>query len=231
MPSSTLRQRIVVLISGNGSNLQALIDDSRHEDRHYQVVGVLSNRADAYGLQRAQDAGIETAILPHTDFTNREAFDQALVEQIERWQPDWIVLAGFMRILTPIFTDHFLGQAINIHPSLLPRHRGLHTHQRALEAGDTEHGLSIHFVTPELDGGPLILQERLPILPEDTVESLQQRVHQLEHQCYPRVVEALSRGLIFYENGRTIIQNNKLKPPINLDQINALLDTQPSSDH
>ena len=217
------RQRVVVLISGNGSNLQALLDWSHRPDSHYEIVGVLSNRPEAYGLTRAQQAGIPTAVIDHTAHDSREAFDAALVAQIDRWAPQWVVLAGFMRILTPVFTDHYLGRAVNIHPSLLPRYRGLHTHRRALEAGDREHGLSIHFVTSELDGGPVIYQQAIPISADDTETSLQQKVHRQEHLGYPRVVELLARGRIRYCPPHVCLDDIPLTRPLNLEATNALL--------
>ncbi len=183
-----MRSRIVVLISGGGTNLQAIIDASKQENYGGEVVAVVSNKADVYGLTRAQDADIATAVLSHKDFDSREDYDSALITEIDRYQPDLIVLAGFMRILTPKFVQTYQGRLINIHPSLLPKYQGLHTHQRAIDAGDTEHGVSVHFVTEELDGGPVVLQAKVPVFPEDTAEDLAQRVHQQEHRIYPLVV-------------------------------------------
>ncbi|HBZ95693.1 MULTISPECIES: phosphoribosylglycinamide formyltransferase [unclassified Pseudomonas] len=185
---------VVVLISGSGSNLQALIDSLGHDGNPARIAAVISNRADAYGLQRAQRAGIATELLDHKQFDGREAFDAALILAIDAHQPDLVVLAGFMRILTPGFVQHYAGRLLNIHPSLLPRHKGLHTHQRALEAGDSEHGCSVHFVTEELDGGPLVVQAVLPVTADDTAESLASRVHQQEHQIYPLAVRWFAEG-------------------------------------
>ncbi|MBP7824430.1 MAG: phosphoribosylglycinamide formyltransferase [Pseudomonas sp.] len=185
---------VVVLISGSGSNLQALIDSIAHDGNPARIAAVISNRADAYGLVRAQQAGITREVLDHKQFADREAFDAALVEAIDRHQPDLVVLAGFMRILTPAFVTHYSGRLLNIHPSLLPKHKGLHTHQRALEAGDSEHGCSVHFVTEELDGGPLVVQAVLPVRADDTPDSLAQRVHQAEHQIYPLAVRWFAEG-------------------------------------
>ncbi|WP_296271068.1 phosphoribosylglycinamide formyltransferase [Pseudomonas sp. UBA6323] len=185
---------VVVLISGSGSNLQALIDSLGHDGNPARIAVVISNRADAYGLQRAQRAGIATELLDHKQFDGREAFDAALILAIDAHQPDLVVLAGFMRILTPGFVQHYAGRLLNIHPSLLPRHKGLHTHQRALEAGDSEHGCSVHFVTEELDGGPLVVQAVLPVTADDTAESLASRVHQQEHQIYPLAVRWFAEG-------------------------------------
>jgi phosphoribosylglycinamide formyltransferase-1 len=185
---------VVVLISGSGSNLQALIDSIAHDGNPARIAAVISNRADAYGLQRAKQAGIATELLDHKQFDGREAFDAALIRTIDAHQPDLVVLAGFMRILTPGFVQHYAGRLLNIHPSLLPRHKGLHTHQRALEAGDGEHGCSVHFVTEELDGGPLVVQAVLPVMADDTAESLASRVHQQEHQIYPLAVRWFAEG-------------------------------------
>ncbi len=183
--------RIVVLISGSGSNLQALIDQL---DAPAEIVGVIANRPQVLGLQRATTAGIANECLDHRDFISREAFDQALVERIDSYQPDLVVLAGFMRILTPELVRHYHGRMLNIHPSLLPKYKGLHTHKRALEAGDAEHGATIHFVTEELDGGPLIVQGRLDVRADDSADALAARVQQIEHRLYPLVVDWFARG-------------------------------------
>ncbi|MEO1751800.1 phosphoribosylglycinamide formyltransferase [Thiofaba sp. EF100] len=184
--------RIVVLISGHGSNLQALIDaERRGELGGGQLVAVFSNRADAFGLERARQAGIPTEVISHKDFPERAAFDAALMARIDTYRPDLVVLAGFMRILTPAFVQHYAGRLINIHPSLLPKYPGMHTHARAIEAGDAEHGATVHFVTEGVDEGPVILQGHVPVRPDDTPETLQQRVHAIEHQIYPEAVRRL----------------------------------------
>ncbi|MGQ7958896.1 phosphoribosylglycinamide formyltransferase [Pseudomonas sp. SP16.1] len=185
---------VVVLISGSGSNLQALIDSAADDGNPARIAAVISNRADAYGLQRAQNAGIATVVLDHKQFDSREAFDAALIQAIDAHRPDLVVLAGFMRILTGDFVRHYQGRLLNIHPSLLPRYKGLHTHQRALEAGDAEHGCSVHFVTEELDGGPLVVQAVLPVAAGDTIETLAQRVHAEEHRIYPLAVRWFAEG-------------------------------------
>lgn len=185
---------LVVLISGSGSNLQALIDSIAHDGSPARIAAVVSNRADAYGLERARQAGIAAELVDHRQYDGREAFDAALIKCIDGYRPDLVVLAGFMRILTPGFVQHYNGRLLNIHPSLLPKHKGLHTHQRALEAGDSEHGCSVHFVTEELDGGPLVVQAVMPVLPGDTAESLAQRVHQQEHRIYPLAVRWFAEG-------------------------------------
>jgi phosphoribosylglycinamide formyltransferase-1 len=186
-----MSSRIVVLISGSGTNLQAIIDACESADYPGSVVGVVSNKNDAYGLTRAQNANIDTVSLSHKDFESRDSYDQALVAKIEQFSPDIIVLAGFMRILTPAFVQHFQGKLLNIHPSLLPKYQGLNTHQRALDAGDKEHGVSVHFVTEELDGGPVILQAKVPVFDGDTSDDLAARVHEQEHRIYPLVVKWL----------------------------------------
>ncbi|MEN5090038.1 phosphoribosylglycinamide formyltransferase [Pseudomonas protegens] len=185
---------VVVLLSGTGSNLQALIDNARTDDSPVRIAAVISNRADAYGLQRAKEAGIATRFLDHTTFEGREAFDQGLIELIDTFQPKLVVLAGFMRILSAGFVRHYQGRLLNIHPSLLPKYKGLHTHQRALEAKDTEHGCSVHFVTEELDGGPLVVQAVIPVELHDSPQSLAQRVHVQEHRIYPMAVRWFAEG-------------------------------------
>ena len=184
---------VVVLISGSGSNLQALID-SQGEGNPARIRAVISNRADAFGLPRAQAAGIATQVLQHRDFADREAFDAALIELIDAHAPQLVVLAGIMRILTPGIVRHYQGRLLNIHPSLLPRYKGLDTHRRALEAGDSEHGCSVHFVTEELDGGPVAVQATLAIQPQEDIDALTQRVHAAEHQIYPLAVRWFAEG-------------------------------------
>ena len=210
--------RIAVLISGSGSNLQAIIDHQKNHIHEYEVALVISNKADAYGLIRAQEAEIESLLIDHTQFASREAFDQEMQVALDKAQIDLIVLAGFMRILTPGFTGHFLGKMINVHPSLLPKYTGLHTHKRALEAGDTEHGLSIHFVTPELDGGPVILQAKVSISANDTEESLRQKVHQQEHIAYPLVVEWFAQGKLSFKDNQALFEQKALIEPQVLKQ-------------
>lgn len=179
---------IVVLISGSGSNLQAIIDACSSGFIPGNITAVIANKANAYGLTRASDAGIATAVLSHKGFTSRDAYDQALMELIDQHQPELVVLAGFMRILTPAFVQHYQGRLLNIHPSLLPKYQGLDTHQRAIDAGDAEHGCSVHFVTEQLDGGPVILQAKVPVFSDDDVATLAERVHEQEHRIYPLVV-------------------------------------------
>lgn len=189
-------KRIVVLISGSGSNLQAIIDATENKEIPGQVVAVISNKADAFGLRRAQNHNIAHQVIDHKAFPDRESFDKKLQAVIEDYRPDVVVLAGFMRILTNQFVEYFTGKLINIHPSLLPKFKGLDTHQRALEAKEAFHGASVHFVTPELDGGPVIVQGPVAILAEDDVESLKAKVHKVEHQIYPFAVKLICEDKI-----------------------------------
>ena len=206
--------RIVVLASGGGSNLQAIIDKTAVGVLPVEICAVISNRADAVGLQRAAKSGITTAVLDHTQYPDRSGYDAALIELIERYTPGLVVLAGFMRILTPEFTHHFSGRLFNIHPSLLPKYRGLHTHQRALDAGDAEHGCSVHFVTAELDGGPLIVQAKVPVLPQDDAVTLAARVLVQEHRIYPLAVRWFAEGRLRIKDGVVQLDDNPLATPI-----------------
>lgn len=218
-PHSILR--IGVLISGSGSNLQAIIDHQKLHSNLYEIALVISNKADAYGLVRAKNANIPTMIIDHTQYNEREAFDAKLQQALEDAKIDFIVLAGFMRILSKGFTQHFLGKMINIHPSLLPKYTGLNTHQRALDAGDKEHGLSIHFVTPELDGGPVILQAVVKIDPNETETSLREKVHQQEHIAYPLVIEWFALGRLSFKDNQAWLDQKILKQPQVLSQTTA----------
>ena len=200
--------RIVVLISGSGSNLQALID--KLDRQQGEIVAVLSNRPDAYGLERARRAGIDTLVLDHKDYADRESFDRAMIAKLDALRPDLLILAGFMRILSAEFASHFHGRVLNIHPSLLPKYKGLHTHKRALEAGDSEHGATVHFVTEELDGGPLVVQARVPVIPGDTPESLAERVQHQEHVLYPLTMNLFASGRLRLINGRACLDNKPL---------------------
>ena len=179
---------IVVLISGSGSNLQALIDACSSGFIPGKISAVISNKANAYGLVRASEAGISTQVLSHKHYSSRDSYDIAMIDAIDQHKPDLVVLAGFMRILTPAFVNHYAGRLLNIHPSLLPKYQGLNTHQRAIDAGDEEHGCSVHFVTEQLDGGPVILQAKVPVFADDDADCLAERVHEQEHRIYPLVV-------------------------------------------
>lgn len=212
--------RTVILISGSGSNLQAFID-TLHPDQA-NIVAVISNRADAYGLERAARSGIPTEVLNHRDFADRASYDEALARLIDSHQPELIILAGFMRILTSDFVSRYPGRLLNIHPSLLPKYPGLDTHQRTLDAGDTEHGATVHFVTEELDGGPAIMQSHVPVLPGDTAETLAERVRQTEHRLYPQAVQLLIKGRVQLLNGQACLDGTPIAPSgLRLDQFDT----------
>lgn len=205
---------IVVLISGNGTNLQAIIDAVNRGELPAELRAVISNRPQAYGLERARRAGIPAVALDHTQYPDRASFDTALQTAIDRYQPALVVLAGFMRILTPEFVKHYHGRMLNIHPSLLPAFRGLDTHRRALAAGVKEHGVSIHFVTDELDGGPVIIQKKLPILPGDDVTRLAARVQEEEHRLYPRAIRWVAEGRLKLHNNQVMFDESPLASPL-----------------
>ena len=203
-------KRIVVLISGTGSNMQAIQQACEDGKVAGEVVAVISNKASAKGLEKAAAKGIDTEVLSHKEFDSREAYDAELKSLIDSYQPDLVVLAGFMRILTGEFTRHYEGRMFNIHPSLLPKYKGVNTHQRALDAGDTEHGVSVHFVTEELDGGPVVLQAKVPIFEGDTVEEVQARVHEQEHRIYPLVVNWFCQERLKLQGGRVTLDGEVL---------------------
>ncbi len=186
--------RLVILISGSGSNLQAFIDAIARGELNARIAAVISNKADAFGLQRAAQAQIPTEVIDHRQFPDREAFDTELRARVERYAPDLIVLAGFMRILTANFLRPFHGKLINIHPSLLPKYPGLHTHQRALDAGDALAGATVHFVTEELDGGPAIIQASVPIHSGDDAAAIAARVLVQEHRIFPLAAQWFAQG-------------------------------------
>jgi len=198
----TSRPQLVVLISGSGSNLQAFIDAIAAGQLGAEIALVISNRDGAFGLQRAHRAGIKTATILHTDYASREQFDHALAAAIDAHQPAAVILAGFMRILTPGFVDRYSGRLLNIHPSLLPLYPGLHTHQRAIDNGDSEAGSTVHFVTAQLDGGPAIIQARVAIASADDADSLAARVLTEEHRIYPHATGWLLQGRLTMEGGR-----------------------------
>ena len=214
---------VVILISGGGSNLQAIIDASRTGELPVDIRAVISNVENAHGLERAQQAGITTEVIKHTDFTNREDFDRALQTAIDAHQPKLIILAGFMRLLSDDFVNHYHGRMLNIHPSLLPEFKGLNTHQRALEAHRAEltqeHGGSVHFVTPDLDGGPVILQASVPIESNDNVESLAARVLAREHQIYPLVIRWFVEGRLSLKDNQAIFDGRALEHALSFDDL------------
>lgn len=206
------KKRIVILISGSGSNMVNLVEHCQAGKINADVVAVIANKADAAGLAKAEKLGVATECVPHQGYESREAYDQVLVERVQSYQPDLVILAGFMRILTPIFVRAFADRTLNIHPSLLPKYKGMHTHQRALEAGDDEHGVSVHFVTEELDGGPVILQAKVPIFAGDEVEDLQERVHEQEYRIYPLVVRWFCNDRLRLISGKAHLDGAGLGP-------------------
>lgn len=202
--------KIVVLISGSGSNLQAIIDAVKAESFEAEIAAVISNKADVKGLERARKESIPTSVIDHREYPERNVFDAHLLKEIQRHQPDLLVLAGFMRILTPDFVKYFEGRMINIHPSLLPKYPGLHTHQRAIDAGDTNHGVTVHFVTAELDSGPNIIQAQVRTYETDTVESLAGRVLEQEHIIYPIAVKWFVEGRLEMRDNKAYLDNEVL---------------------
>jgi phosphoribosylglycinamide formyltransferase-1 len=192
--------RLAVLISGRGSNLLAIDDACRRGTLQARIELVASDRP-APGINAARDRGLATAVVEARDFANRRAHDDALRAAIDASGAELVVLAGYMRILTDGFVEHYRGRLLNIHPSLLPRHKGLHTHRRVLEAGEREHGASVHYVTAELDGGPVVLQARVPVLPDDAEATLSARVQACEHRIYPLVLQWIASGRLVYRNG------------------------------
>ncbi len=211
--TTSATKKIVVLISGNGSNLQAIIDKLHNTElkkQKVQVVAVISNKADAYGLQRASDAGIDAQVVLNEGINSREQYDLLLSEMIEQYQPDLILMAGFMRILSTPFVEKYRGKMLNIHPSLLPKYQGTKTHQRAIDAGDKEHGATVHFVTPELDSGPTVLQAKVPVFAEDKAEDLAARVLTQEHSIYPLAAQWFLSGRLSMVEDRALLDGNLL---------------------
>ncbi len=214
---------VVILISGGGSNLQAIIDAAQTDDLAIDIRAVISNVPEVHGLARAQKAGIPTEVIKHTDFTCREDFDAALQTAIDGYQPKLVILAGFMRLLSDDFVNHYRGRMLNIHPSLLPDFKGLNTHQRALEAYRagtlTQHGGSVHFVTPDLDGGPVILRASVPVKDDDSPESLAARVLVREHQIYPLVIRWFAEGRLSLKDNQAIFDGQPLKQTLSFDDL------------
>ncbi|WP_062266656.1 phosphoribosylglycinamide formyltransferase [Endozoicomonas arenosclerae] len=206
----TDNNRVVVLLSGSGTTLQAILD--QQSQYSYEVVGVLSNRPDAFGLERAGKAGVESLSLDHKLYPSRELFDLELMKHIDAYKPDLVVLAGYMRILSSAFVEHYQGKLINIHPSLLPKHKGLNTYQSALDAGDSEHGTSVHFVTEELDSGSVVMQAALEITPSDTAQTLEQRVKVMEHHLYPKAIDWIVSGRIALQDDVISLDKKPLGP-------------------
>lgn len=208
------RCKTAILISGSGTNLQSFIDNAASGDIDLDLCGVFSNRPEAYGLVRAREAGIATACIEHGDYGSREAFDRAVSARLDEWQPDLLILAGFMRILSPWFVTHYEGRILNIHPALLPAYPGLDTHQRVLDAGDAWHGSTVHFVTEELDGGPRILQGRLAVNHSETAEELCARVQAVEHKIYPEAANWFGQGRLEFRKSSAWLDGQLLKEPV-----------------
>lgn len=206
-------KKIVVLISGNGSNLQAIINNVKSGEIEATISAVISNKESAYGLKRAAAERIPTSIVDHTQYDSREAFDQALMQMIDAYSADIIILAGFMRILTAGFVTRYTGKLINIHPSLLPLYKGLNTHQRALQDNVNQHGASVHFVTPELDAGAVLIQGIVDVKTDDTEDTLAKRVHRIEHIIYPKAVKLLTENTVVLESGIIFINSVELSQP------------------
>ncbi|GAA6133455.1 phosphoribosylglycinamide formyltransferase [Oceaniserpentilla sp. 4NH20-0058] len=209
-PEQAEPARIVVLISGSGSNFQAIAEACKSKEIDGEIIGVISNRPGVMGLDRAKQLDIPCSVVDHTEYSSREEFDGKLIHEIEQYGPDLVVLAGFMRILTPDFVRRFKGRLLNIHPSLLPKYKGLHTHKRAMEAGDKEHGVTVHFVSEDLDGGPNIIQAVVPILDDDSEASLKTRVQQQEHVIYPIAVKWFVEGRITMIKGDAYFDSEAL---------------------
>ena len=205
-------KRLVVLISGSGSNLQAILDACGQGRINASVAAVFSNKASAYGLERARRADVPAHALAASDYASREEFDRQLIAGIDAYAPDLVVLAGYMRILSPAFVAHYQDRLLNIHPSLLPKYPGLHTHRQAMENGDSEHGTSVHFVTDELDGGPVVLQAKVPVFADDSEEEVIARVQHQEHAIYPLVVSWFVEGRLAMREGKAWLDNQPLPP-------------------
>lgn len=206
--------RLVVLASGNGSNFQAIADAIAAGRIQAQLAGVLCNQPDAGVLQRAAALGVRTRVVDHRAYSHRSAFEEAMTQVLQSWQPDLIVLAGFMRVLGAAFVQRFSGQMINIHPSLLPAYKGLHTHQRVLASGDRLHGCSVHFVTPELDAGAVIAQSQLEVGPHEDTDQLAARVHRLEHDLYPRIIGWIAAGRVTLIGPQVYLDGYPLPAPV-----------------
>ena len=208
------RCKTAILISGSGTNLQAFIDAVESGDLDLDLTVVFSNNPIAFGLERAEKAGIPTACIEHSDFPDRESFDAAVIAELDRFEPDLLILAGFMRILSKSFVLHYAGKILNIHPALLPLYPGLNTHQRVLDAGDQWHGSTVHFVTEELDGGPRILQGRLTVIPGESADELATRVQAVEHKIYPLAASWVGSGKVKFRNGQSWVDGKYAKDPV-----------------
>ena len=206
-----------ILISGSGTNLQSFIDDVASGELELSLSIVFTNRANAYGLTRARDAGIATACIEHRDYADRQSFDRAVAQMLDKAEPELLLLAGYMRILSPWFVNHYAGRILNIHPALLPAFPGLDTHQRVLDSGDTWHGSTVHFVTDDLDAGPRILQGRLTVDTDESADELATRVQAIEHQIYPQATNWFANGRLAYHDDAAWLDGEHLDEPIVLD--------------
>ena len=213
------RASAAVLISGGGTNLQSIIDTSARDEIAVDIAVVVSNKPDAKGLDRARNADIAVECIQNSDFEDRQSFDKALIDRIDQYSPDIIILAGFMRILTPEFVAHYQGRILNIHPSLLPAYPGLHTHQRAIDNKEQWHGCTVHFVTDELDGGPPIIQGRVPVMAEDDAETLAARVLEVEHKIYPIAANLLAGGRVRCEHGVAYLDGKPMVEAISFPDV------------
>lgn len=218
---ASTRKPVIVVISGRGSNMRALIEAGRAAGSAFEVMRVLSDKPDAGGLEIAREMGVDALAVPASGCKDRAAYDLKLAAAIDADPPALIALAGFMRILSPGFVRRFEGRLINVHPSLLPKYAGLHTHRRALAAGDSEHGATVHFVTEELDGGPPVLQARVPVKDGDDESSLSARVHAAEHKIFPAVVNWFCAGRLIYRDGRAWFDGRLLESPLQWDETTA----------
>ncbi len=209
--------KAAILVSGSGSNLQSFIDQVADNRVDLEIAVVIANRSDAWGLVRAKNAGIESACIEHGKFADRESFDRAIANELDPFAPELIILAGFMRILSPWFVQHFEGKILNIHPALLPLYTGRHTHDRVLKAGDSHHGSTVHFVTEELDGGPRILAGRIAIRADDTADTLMSRVQAVEHQIYPQAAQLFAEGRVTYKDGNAWLDGKIMTDPLTVE--------------
>lgn len=221
MNSEKTENKIGVLVSGGGTNLQSIIDNIHFSDSNATIECVISNKKNVYALTRAEQASIANHVVQHGDYISRQAFEQALINVLDQYQVNIVVLAGFMRVLESHFIQHYSGRILNIHPSLLPKYSGLHTHQRVLDDGEKNHGCSVHFATAELDGGPVIIQASVPVLENDTEETLAARVLEKEHIIYPLCVKWLCENKIAYRDGVAYYDNKPLIAPMQLDQLSS----------
>lgn len=210
MDGQVITPKIVILISGGGSNMLSIVEAVKNQQVEADITCVISNKAQALGLEKAKQQGIATEVVEHNQFASKADFEQALSQTIDQYEPDLVVLAGFMRILSSDFVNRYLGRLLNIHPSLLPKYPGLNTHERAIEAQDKEHGATVHFVIPELDAGPSIVQAVVPIKADDTAEILQKRVLEREHIIYPIVISWYINGRVQFKDNQAVFDNKPL---------------------